>query len=58
MMKLRSHTRFGLIGLLMLCSIIPLSAQVEGVTRKAMTIHKRPLSRVPVLAIEKGSVQF
>ena len=42
----------------MLSSLMPLSAQVEGVTRKAMTIHKRPLSRVPVLAIEEGSIRF
>jgi hypothetical protein len=34
------------------------SAQIEGVTRKAMTIHKRPMNRVPNLSIVDGSIRL
>jgi len=34
------------------------SAQIDGVTRKAMSIHKRPLNRVPNLSIVDGSIRL
>ena len=42
---------------LLACSFT-LMSQIEGVTRKSMEIRKRPLSRVPVLAIQEGSIRL
>lgn len=42
----------------LLLGMSALPAQVEGVTRKAMEIHKRPLNRVPNLSIVDRSIRF